>query len=96
LYGQSSTPEGLHQQGIITARIIYIQRKVNQTNGKENVLINKYQVYIFPEGKKSKIYDQVCIGRESKDVVDDNTNHRGARMVFLTMNSINTWGKIKC
>jgi hypothetical protein len=25
---------------------------------------------------------------EVKDVVDDNTDHRGARMVFLTMNSI--------
>ena len=26
--------------------------------------------------------------REDKDVVDDNTNHQGARMVFLNMNSI--------
>ena len=26
--------------------------------------------------------------REDKDVVDDNTNHRGARMVFLIMNSV--------
>ena len=25
---------------------------------------------------------------EGKNVVDDNTNHRGARMVFLIMNSI--------
>ena len=29
--------------------------------------------------------------KEGKEVIDDNTNHRGARMVFLTMNSIDTW-----
>ena len=29
------------------------------------------------------------MSREDKDVDDDNTNHRGARMVFLNMNSIN-------
>ena len=32
----------------------------------------------------------------SQDVVDDNTNHRGARMVFHTRNSIDTWKKPKC
>ena len=37
------------------------------------------------------IYNQVCIGKGSKDVVDDKTNNRGARMVFHTMNPINTW-----
>ena len=38
---------------------------------------------VFP-----KLYEQVCAG-EGKDVVDDNTNHRGARIEFLIMNSIN-------
>ena len=33
--------------------------------------------------------------RESREVVDDNTNHRGARMVFHVMNSIDTWEKPK-
>ena len=33
------------------------------------------------------IYEQVCLGGGDKNVVDDNTNHRGARMIFLTMNS---------
>src|ERR1041385_2412286 len=56
LFGQSCTLKCLHQQGIITARIIYIQRKVKQTNGKENVMIHKYQAYIFPKGKQSKMY----------------------------------------
>ena len=37
---------------------------------------------VFP-----KLYEQVCVG-EGKNVVDDNSNHRGARMVFLIMNSI--------
>ena len=37
---------------------------------------------VFP-----KLYEQVCVG-EGKNVVDDNTNHREARMVFLAMNSI--------
>ena len=32
--------------------------------------------------------EQICVG-EGKDVVDDNTNHRGARIAFLIMNSIN-------
>ena len=36
-------------------------------------------------------HDQVCVGRESKDVVDDNINHRGARVVLLTMRLIDTW-----
>ena len=30
---------------------------------------------------------------EGKNVVDDNTNHRGARMVFLIMNSIDILGE---
>ena len=29
--------------------------------------------------------------RDSKKVVDDHTNHRGASMVFLVTNSIHTW-----
>lgn len=37
---------------------------------------------VFP-----KLHEQVCVG-EGKNVVDDNTNHRGARMVFITMNLI--------
>ena len=28
---------------------------------------------------------------ESTEVVDDNTNHRGARLIFLMMSPINTW-----
>ena len=31
-------------------------------------------------------HDQVYVGRKSKDIVDDNTNHRGAKVVFLIMN----------
>ena len=34
----------------------------------------------------SKLYEQVCVG-QGKNVVHDNTNHRGARVVFLIMNS---------
>ena len=37
---------------------------------------------VFP-----KLYEQVCVG-EGKNVVHDNTNHRGARIVFLIMNAI--------
>ena len=42
----------------------------------------------------SKLYEQVCVG-EGKNVVDDNSNHRGARMVFITMNSINILEEVK-
>ena len=38
---------------------------------------------VFP-----KLYEQVCVG-EGKNVVDDNTNHRGAKIAFVIMNSIN-------
>ena len=44
---------------------------------------------VFP-----KLYEQVCVG-EGKNVVDDNSNHRGARMVFITMNSINILEEVK-
>ena len=56
-------------------------------------MIHKYQVYNFPRGKRSTIYLTrfVLACRESKKVVDDHTNHRGASMVFLIMNSIVTW-----
>ena len=56
-------------------------------------MIHKYQVYIFPKGKQSKIHMTkfVLACRESKKVVDDHTNHQGASMVFLVMNSIDTW-----
>ena len=33
------------------------------------------------------LYEQIRVGG-GKNVVDDNTNHRGAQMVFLIMNSI--------
>ena len=33
------------------------------------------------------LYEQIR-GGGGKNVVDDNTNHRGARMVFLIMNSL--------
>ena len=39
---------------------------------------------VFP-----KLYEQVCVGEEGKNVFNDNTNHQGATMVFLIMNSIN-------
>ena len=48
-------------------------------------------VYLSQGKAEQDIHDQVCIGRESTEVVDDNTNRRGARMVFLVMNSIDTW-----
>ena len=44
---------------------------------------------VFP-----KLYEQVCIG-EGKNVVDDNSNHRGARMVFLIMNSIDILDELR-
>ena len=47
-------------------------------------------VYHFQGKTEEDMHDQVCSGRESKEVIDDNTNHRGARMVFLTINSIDT------
>ena len=56
-------------------------------------MIRKYQGHILPKGKHIKtIHDQAGIGMESTKVVDDNTNHRGARMVFIIMNPIDTWG----
>ena len=42
------------------------------------------------------MYDQVGVGSESTDVVDDNTNHRGAKVVFLTIRLIDTWEAPKC
>ena len=39
------------------------------------------------KGVIPKLCEQVCVG-EGKNVVDDNLNHRGARIVFLIMNSI--------
>src|ERR1041385_1371309 len=56
LYRQSSTTKCLHKQGIITAQIGHITRKVKQTNGRENVMIHKYEVYIFPKGKQRTIH----------------------------------------
>ena len=44
---------------------------------------------VFP-----KLYEQVCVG-EGKNVADDNINHRGARIVFLIMNSIDILEQIK-
>ena len=44
---------------------------------------------VFP-----KLYEQVCVG-EGKNVVDDNINHRGARIVFLIMNSIDILEELK-
>ena len=39
------------------------------------------------KGVLPKLCEQVCVG-EGKNVIDDNLNHRGARIVFLIMNSI--------
>ena len=44
---------------------------------------------VFP-----KFYEQVCVGG-GKNVVDDNSNHRGARMVSITMNSIDILEEVK-
>ena len=55
-------------------------------------MIHKYQVYTFPKGTKSKIYITKFVLKGSQQMfVNDNTNHRGASMVFLVMNSIHTW-----
>ena len=45
------------------------------------------------KGKHIKTYmaKLLLACRESREVVDDNTNHQGTRMVFLVMNSIRTW-----
>ena len=97
LYGQSSTPKCLHQQGSITARLIYIQRKVKPTNGKENVMIHKYQVYIFPKGKQSKIYmTKFALAGSQRRLSMITQITEGARMVFLVINSIDTWENTKC
>ena len=48
-------------------------------------------VYLSKGKYIQDIHDQVCMDSESTEVVDDNTNHRGASMVFLIMNSIHTW-----
>ena len=70
---------------------------IKQTNGRDNAMIHRYQVYIFPKVKTTQdILGPVVIGRESTEAVDDNTNQRGARMVFPVMNSIDTWEKSKC
>ena len=53
----------------------------------------------FPRLARSSKYNQDMIKHvleEDKSVVDDNANHQGARMVFLTMNSTDTWKKPKC
>ena len=34
-------------------------------------------------------------GGEGKNVADDNSNHRGTRMVFLIMNSIDTLDELR-
>ena len=56
------------------------------------MMILKYHVYIFPKGKQSTIYmTQFVLAGSQRMFVDDNTNHRGARMVFLVLSPINTW-----
>ena len=96
LVRSSSTLKCLHKQTIITAQISYIKRKIKQTIGREKVMTHKYQCIPFQGKAYEDIHDQVCIGRESKEVVNDNTNHQGERMVFLVINSIDTWEKTKC
>ena len=41
--------------------------------------------WIAGKSRYNTKYEQVCVGG-GKNVVDDNTIHRGARMVFLTLN----------
>ena len=50
-------------------------------------------VYLSQGKVEHDIHDRVCIGSESREVVDDNTNHRGAGMVFHMMNPNDTWKK---
>ena len=54
-YKQSGTTRCLPKQGIITAQLSQITRKVNQNNGKENVFKHIFQGYILPKDKQSKI-----------------------------------------
>ena len=56
-------------------------------------MIHTYQVHTFPRESifKTCMTKFVLACRESKKVVDDHTNHRGASRVFLVMNSIHTW-----
>ena len=69
LYRQGSTMRCLHKQGIIAAQIIYITRKIKQTNGKEDVVVwsnrpmegekwwyTSITCICFPREKQSKIY----------------------------------------
>ena len=104
LYGQINTPKWLHKQGIITAQMSYLRRRFKQTNGKEDMVIRSNSpmegekgrytsitCITFPRESRARYIQPGCICTESREVADDNTNHRGVRMVFLTMNPINTW-----
>ena len=64
LYEQGSTPKCLHKLTIITAQISYITRKIKQTNGREKVMIHKYQCIPFQGKTYQDIDDQVCIGMQ--------------------------------
>ena len=46
--------------------------------------------------RNNKNMTKFVLAVKSRMFVDDNTNHRGARMVFLTMNSIDTRKKPMC
>ena len=41
------------------------------------------------------LYEQVLCCGGDKNVVDDNTNHQGARMIFHIMNSIDNLEELK-
>jgi hypothetical protein len=47
----------------------------------------------FPRESRARYTQPSCIGKESREVVDDKTNHRGAWMAFHMMNPIDTWKK---
>ena len=98
LYGQGGTPKCLHKQTIINAQISHITRKIKQTNGGAKGDDTQVSGVYLSKGRHIKTYMTkfVLACRESREVVDDKTNHREARMVFLVMNSIDTWENSKC
>ena len=67
-YRQSDTTRCLPKQGIITAQLSRLQKKVKQNNGKENAIIrfkqnngnenvytHIFQGYILPKDKQSMV-----------------------------------------
>ena len=82
----------------------WLSDQTDQRKGKCHCLINRpmdgkkwwytsITCITFPRESRARYIWSSCIGTETREVVDDNTNHRGAGRVFHTMNPIDTWNK---